>query len=27
VSRLLIERVPIITADPHFDEYGVEVRW
>jgi PIN domain nuclease of toxin-antitoxin system len=27
VAQALIERVPIITADPHFGEYGVEVRW
>jgi PIN domain nuclease of toxin-antitoxin system len=27
VAQALIERVPIITAGPHFDEYGVEVRW
>jgi PIN domain nuclease of toxin-antitoxin system len=27
VAQALIERLPIITADPHFGEYGVEVRW
>jgi PIN domain nuclease of toxin-antitoxin system len=27
VAQALIERLPIITADPHFDAYGVEVHW
>jgi PIN domain nuclease of toxin-antitoxin system len=27
VAQALIERVPIITANPNFGEYGVEVRW
>jgi PIN domain nuclease of toxin-antitoxin system len=27
VAQALIERLPIVTADPHFGQYGVEVRW
>ena len=27
MAQALIERLPIITADPHFGQYGVEVRW
>jgi len=27
VVQALIERLPIITTDAHFGEYGVEVRW
>jgi PIN domain nuclease of toxin-antitoxin system len=27
VAQALIERVPIVTADSRFDDYGVEVRW
>jgi PIN domain nuclease of toxin-antitoxin system len=27
VAQALTERLPIITADDRFDEYGVEVRW
>jgi PIN domain nuclease of toxin-antitoxin system len=27
VAQALIERVPVITGNPHFGEYGVEVRW
>jgi PIN domain nuclease of toxin-antitoxin system len=27
VAQALIERLPIITSDAHFGEYGIEVRW
>ena len=27
IAQALIERVPIITADPRFNDYDVEVRW
>jgi PIN domain nuclease of toxin-antitoxin system len=27
VAQALMERLPIITADARFGEYGVEVRW
>jgi PIN domain nuclease of toxin-antitoxin system len=27
VAQALVERVPIITTDPRFADYGVEVRW
>jgi PIN domain nuclease of toxin-antitoxin system len=27
VAQALIERLPIITTDPHFGQYGVQVRW
>ena len=27
VAQALIERLPIVTADAHLGEYGVEVRW
>ena len=27
VAQALIERVPVITADPHFAKYGAQVRW
>jgi PIN domain nuclease of toxin-antitoxin system len=27
VAQALIERLPIITADPHFGRYGVRVHW
>jgi len=27
VAQALIERLPIITGDSHFGQYGVQVRW
>jgi PIN domain nuclease of toxin-antitoxin system len=27
VAQALIERLPIVTSDPRFGEYGVEIRW
>jgi PIN domain nuclease of toxin-antitoxin system len=27
VAQALIERLPVVTGDTHFGEYGVEVRW
>jgi PIN domain nuclease of toxin-antitoxin system len=27
VAQALAEHLPVITADPRFDAYGVEVRW
>jgi PIN domain nuclease of toxin-antitoxin system len=27
VAQALIERLPIITTNAHFGEYGVKVRW
>ena len=27
VAQALIERLPIVTADQHFGQYGVQVRW
>jgi PIN domain nuclease of toxin-antitoxin system len=27
VAQALAERVPIVTADTRFDDYGVDVRW
>jgi PIN domain nuclease of toxin-antitoxin system len=27
VAQALIERLPVITADPRFQPYGVDVRW
>lgn len=27
VAQALIEQLPVVTTDAHFDEYGVETRW
>lgn len=27
VAQALIERLPIVTTEAHFGEYGVKVRW
>jgi PIN domain nuclease of toxin-antitoxin system len=27
VAQALVERLPVITADPRFQPYGVDVRW
>jgi PIN domain nuclease of toxin-antitoxin system len=27
VAQALIERLPVVTADPRFQPYGVDVRW
>lgn len=27
IAQAIVERLPVITADPHFNDYDVEVRW
>lgn len=27
IAQSRVERIPVVTADPHFKQYGVEVMW
>jgi PIN domain nuclease of toxin-antitoxin system len=27
IAQALVERLPVLTSDPHFARYGVEVIW
>lgn len=27
IAQALVEQLPVVTADPRFDDYGVDVRW
>jgi PIN domain nuclease of toxin-antitoxin system len=27
IAQALIERIPVVTADPRFQPYGVDIRW